>query len=129
MTLQEKQNLINYRLSKAKTTFQEIDLLVKNELWNTAVNRLYYACFYAINALLITKDIMPQTHGGVRLQFGLHFIKTGIIDKELGTFFSDLFDVRLTSDYDDYIDFTQSDVLEMIEPVSQLLTHIAIIHP
>lgn len=74
----QKQELINYRFKKAKETLLEIDLHVENELWNTAINRLYYACYYAVNALLLSKDIKAQTHAGVRQMFGLHFIKTGI---------------------------------------------------
>lgn len=46
------------------------------------INRLYYACFYAVIALLIKNNISTQTHDGARTQFGLIFVKTGIIDKE-----------------------------------------------
>lgn len=37
--------LSKYRLEKANETLLEIDILVQNELWNTAVNRMYYACY------------------------------------------------------------------------------------
>lgn len=44
----ERRELVLYRLNKAQETLSEIDLLVANQLWNTAVNRLYYACYYAV---------------------------------------------------------------------------------
>ena len=53
---------------------------------------MYYACFYAVIALLIKNNISTQTHDGARTQFGLIFVKTGIIDKESGKLFSKLFD-------------------------------------
>jgi len=109
MNQEERQELVEYRITKARETYNEVDLHVENELWNTAVNRLYYACYYAVIALLIDKDIHAQTHSGVRQMFGLHFVKSGLIDKESGNFYSDIFDMRQTGDYDDYIDFKKED--------------------
>lgn len=43
MNQQEREELIKYRLVKARDTFKEVELLIENKLWNTAVNRLYYA--------------------------------------------------------------------------------------
>ena len=121
MKNEDKKELIKYRLERAKKTFEEIDILIKNELWNTAINRLYYACYYAVIALLSNKDIYPQTHAGVRQMFGMHFIKTGIIDNYLGKFFSDIFDKRQTGDYDDFIEYNKNDIVELIEPARQLI--------
>jgi uncharacterized protein (UPF0332 family) len=75
-------------------------------------------------ALLIDKDIHAQTHSGVRQMFGLHFVKPGLIDKEAGKFYSDIFDMRQTGDYDDYIDFKKEDVLDMIGPADELISKI-----
>ncbi|NOX85387.1 MAG: HEPN domain-containing protein [Chlorobi bacterium] len=84
----ERKDLINYRLSRARSTLNEVSVLVDNELWNTAVNRLYYACYYAVIALLLHNKIQAQTHGGVRQMFGLHFIKTRLFDKKHITIFN-----------------------------------------
>ena len=96
MNNQERKELVQYRLGRAKDTLNEVKLHVDNDLWNTAVNRLYYACYYAVIALLVNKEIGAQTHAGVRQMFGLHFIKSGLIDKELGKFYTDIFDKRQT---------------------------------
>lgn len=127
MNQEERQELVKYRIIKARETFNEIYLHIENELWNTAVNRLYYACYYAVIALLIDKDIHAQTHSGVRQMFGLHFVKSGLIDKESGKFFTDIFDMRQTGDYDDYIDFKKEDVLDLIEPANELISKIEIL--
>lgn len=117
----QRWELADYRMKKATATFSEVALLIENELWNTSVNRLYYACFYAVSALLIFNNIPSKTHSGVRQLFGLHFVKTGIVEKETGKFFSYLFDQRQTGDYDDFYDFKKEDVLELIEPTKALL--------
>ena len=122
MTFEERQELVKYRIQKARETYNEVQLHIDNELWATAVNRLYYACYYAVIAMFIDKEIQPQTHAGVRQMFGLHFIKTGIVDSSIGKFFSDIFDIRQTGDYDDFIIFEKEDVLDLLEPANHLIT-------
>jgi uncharacterized protein (UPF0332 family) len=124
MTREERNELATYRITKARNTFRETDLLITNNLWNTAVNRLYYACYYAVSALLISKEIETQTHAGARQMFGLHFIKSGLIELSLGKFYSRLFDLRQTGDYDDFLDFSEEDTLDLLEPANRLITHI-----
>jgi len=124
MNDQERKELVNYRINRAKDTLKEVDLHVVNELWSTAINRLYYACYYAVIALLVSKEIDAQTHAGVRQMFGLHFIKPGLIDNELGKFYSDIFDKRQTGDYDDFVDFSKEEVVHMLLPAHKLITEI-----
>ena len=124
MNEKDRIELVSYRIRKARETLKEVDLHIKNQLWNTAVNRLYYACYYAVIALLVSKGIKAQSHAGVRQMFGLHFIKTNIIEKDLGKFYTDLFDKRQTGDYDDFIDFKKEDVVDLLEPADRLITKI-----
>lgn len=86
---------------------------------------MYYASYYAVSALLINDSIQAQTHSGVRQMFGLHYIKTGMIDKDLGKFYSDIFDKRQTGDYEDFIDFTNQDVSDLIPQTKDLISKIS----
>ena len=95
-------DLIKYRTSRSLETLKEADLLIQNEFWNASINRIYYACYYAVNALLLKSKINSSSHKGIRQLFGLHFIQTGLISKEDGRLISDLFDRRQTGDYDDF---------------------------
>ena len=113
MTDADRKEIVKYRINRAHETLQEVDIFIEHQLWNTAVNRLYYACYYAVNALLINLKIKAQTHAGVRKMFGLHFIKTGKIDKDSGKFYSILFDKRITGDYDDFVRQKEEDVLQL----------------
>ncbi|MFI5142183.1 MAG: HEPN domain-containing protein [Bacteroidia bacterium] len=74
-------------------------MLINNRMWNAAVNRLYYACFYAVNALLIKKQIQARKHSGIIQMFNLHFIHTGLLSKEYGKFYTTLFDMRQSGDH------------------------------
>jgi uncharacterized protein (UPF0332 family) len=56
--------------------------------------------------------------------FGLHFVKTEIIAKDLGKFYSDIFDMRHSGDYDDFVNYTKEDVLTAIDPAKDLISNI-----
>ena len=116
-----KEDYINYRLDRAYEAFEDAKLLAENDRWNTAINRLYYASFYSIIALLIKNGIETQTHDGVRTQFGLKYIKTGIIDKKFGKLFTKLFDFRLKGDYGDLFDFDKDIVSPLFDEVELLI--------
>ncbi len=49
--------LIKYRHSRALETFQEALILARENYWNATANRLYYACFYAVSALLLKVNV------------------------------------------------------------------------
>lgn len=99
-----------YPLQRAKETIREVEKHIENGFWNTAINRMYYACFYAVGALLIKNDISATSHSGLRLQFGQKFIKTELIDKKYSKIYSDLFEKRHKGDYNDFFDYDEETV-------------------
>ena len=119
-----KADYINYRIDRAYEALEDAKLLAENDRWNTAVNRLYYSSFYAVIALLIKNGIETQTHDGVRTQFGLLFVKTGIIDKKFGKLFSKLFDYRLKGDYGDLFNFDKDIVEPLFDDVELMINTI-----
>lgn len=129
MNSEDRAAVVRYRMARASEVLAEVRVHVEHRFWNTAVNRLYYACYYAVSALLVSKGISATTHSGVRQMFGLHFIKEELIPKDLGKFYSDIFDMRQTGDYEDYLDFTEEDVLDLQEPAQRLIETISVILP
>ena len=124
MTISNREDYINYRFHRAEESFEEALILAKEERWNAVINRLYYACFYAVIALLIKNNISTQTHDGARTQFGLFFVKTGIINKESGKLFSKLFDYRQKGDYGDLFDYDEELTAPLINKVKEFLIEI-----
>jgi uncharacterized protein (UPF0332 family) len=116
-----KQDLIKYRLFRAKDTLDDAMILADKQKWNSTINRLYYAAYYAVTALLLASDINSTTHNGTKSKFSEHFIKTNLISKEYGKIYSQLFTWRQKGDYDDLFDFTEENVKPYFEPVSSLI--------
>ena len=100
-----------YRINRAKETLNEV--LIENKLWNTSINRMYYACFYAVSALLVKNGIEASTHKGVRQQFGQAFVKKGMVSRELAKHYTDMFEKRSKGDYNDFFDYEEDTVVSL----------------
>ncbi len=107
--------IVGYRLERAYHTLGEADLLYGNGYFNTAINRLYYACYYAAVALLLSRGIETATHNGVKTRLSMHFVRNGKLSIEHSTTFGLLFDKRHSSDYSDFA-YCDAALVEMLRP-------------
>lgn len=107
-------DIVRYRLENAKKTLAEVEVHRDNGYFNTAVNRMYYACYYAASALLIAFGIETKSHDGVRQQLGKQVVLSGKLPAELGKFYSQLFFKRTSADYEDFIDQTLETVNDLL---------------
>lgn len=105
-------------------TFNAARVLADNGFWNSAVNRLYYAVFYAVNAILVHNEIYSSSHSGLRSQFSLHFIKTGKLEKKYGALLSELYDWRQKGDYDNIFDYDSDSVKPLFNRVLEMINEI-----
>ncbi|HKK10994.1 MAG TPA: HEPN domain-containing protein, partial [Bacteroidales bacterium] len=101
----ERTAYVKYRIETAYKTFKAARVLADNRFWNSSVNRLYYALFYVVNALLVLNEIQTKSHTATKSQFSMHYIKTGKLDKKYGRLLSQLFDWRQKGDYENIFDY------------------------
>ena len=116
--------LVNYRLERAKESIEEAKILVERGHVNTFINRLYYACFYAVSALLLTKGLSSPKHSGVRSLFHQNFVKSGIMGIESGQFFDELFDNRQKADYSDLLRIHVNEVYHWYDETKEFVAKI-----
>jgi uncharacterized protein (UPF0332 family) len=102
-------DLVKYRVSRALESLSEAKILAESSHWNACVNRLYYACFYAVSALLVLHKMKSKKHSGIRSFFNLHFVKTGIVSLESARIYNDLFERRQEGDYEDFFVFNEAE--------------------
>ena len=118
---QEFIDLAKYRLEKAKNTLSYAKSYVDDTTLDSTVNRIYYAMFYAVNALLITKGLYSSKHSGVRSIFNREIVNKGLIEKQWGEFFTDMFDRRQKGDYKDFVEFEKQDVEEWLKKSEEFI--------
>jgi len=121
----EKQALIAYRLERARQTLEEAVLLLEAGHTNACVNRLYYACFYAVSALLLTRNISTSKHGYLRALLHQDYVKPGRVSEQMGKHFDLLFDSRHEGDYEDFVCFEAENVRPLLEPTKSFVDQIA----
>jgi hypothetical protein len=121
----EKQALITYRLERARQALEEATLLLKAGHANAYVNRLYYACFYAVSALLLTRDISTSKHRHLRTLLHQDYVKLGLVSVVMGKHFDLLFDSRHEGDYEDFVLFEVETVRPWFEPTKSFVDQIA----
>jgi len=126
MTLKEenRNDIVNYRLHRAKETLAEAKGAFEMGFWHATANRLYYACFYAVHALLMKNGHLTRTHNGVFTLFGKYFVLNGIVSKEQNKLYGTLLELRQDGDYGDWVVIKEEDVKPLIEPVEIFIAEI-----
>ncbi len=66
-------NEVKSLLSRARRYIKSAKLLIKDGDHESAVSRVYYAMFYSVEALLLTKGLSFSSHKAVISTFGQHF--------------------------------------------------------
>jgi uncharacterized protein (UPF0332 family) len=124
MNSNDERDIVAYKLYRANDAIEEVAFLLEHKRFTTAINRLYYGCFYAVTALLYTKGILIKRHSAAIQMFGLHFVSTGLISRASGKFYSEIFEMRQDSDYESFIEFEEQEVVELLPLAKNLISEI-----
>jgi len=124
----EEEHYIRVLLSRSRESFAAAELLIENQFFHPAINRLYYACFYAVSALLVQFGVSAKTHTGVRTLFSDRVIRIGLLPNEYGDLYTKLFNLRHETDYAVLIEIDPAEtrgrlpsVKRFIEAIEQLI--------
>ena len=108
----EKCILSQVRYEHALECLQSAKALVELGQFKSAANRIYYAAFHAMRAVLSLDGIDMKHHSGVISEFRRLYIKEGIFETKISGIISDLFNIRTDSDYDDFYIISKSAVTQ-----------------
>jgi uncharacterized protein (UPF0332 family) len=120
----ERRAIIEYRMARAREAIDEAGLLFEAGHINAYVNRLYYACYYSVSALLLTKGTSTSKHGRLRALLHQELVKPGVLPVEMGQHFDRLFASRQKGDYEDLSFFKADEVAGWIEETLSLVSHV-----
>ena len=118
---EERRTMVALEMEKAHRFLNQAQMVQDMQQWDLAANRYYYACFHAVQALFIHNGLASKTHSGMLSQFGLHFIKPGIIEDRLGGFLTRMEQLREKGDYNCLFSINEEELGTIIEPAKELI--------
>lgn len=126
MTLKddERKSLIQYRIQQADETINDVHLLIENNRYRAAVNRIYYGMFYALLALGLVYHYETSKHTQLIGWFNKNFIYQGVIEPQYGKYINQAFNARSKGDYDIYISFQKEQVEDMFGEMQDFIARI-----
>lgn len=124
LSIEERNIIVALELKRARETYDDIGCLISANRLNGAANRMYYAVFHAVCALLIHDGHQVSTHKGSHALFSLHYIKTDILPREYGQLYSQLQTMREESDYNCAYDVEMDEIEQRLKPAKRLIEDI-----
>lgn len=121
---EERKIIVGLEIEKAENIVSQINELEKLSYWDNIANRLYYALFHAVSALLIFDKHNVSTHKGSIVLFGQFYIKTGVFNINDGRLFSQLQTIREKSDYNCAYQTSEDEIKPLIYPTIELIKRI-----
>ena len=97
--IDHKNAVIKYWMEKAQESMESATSEFNSNRNTTAVRNLYYACFYALTAVLLKEGSAFKKHTGVKAALHKDLIKTGVVEPGWGKFYNRIFDSRHEGDY------------------------------
>lgn len=120
--MQDKnKDLSQYRLSNASETLEVANDCFDNGHYRDAINRSYYAAFYAAKAILALEEIDFKRHKDVIAYFNKEYVATEKIPKDIGKKLARLQQKREKSDYDDFFIASQDEAFSQIEAAKDII--------
>jgi uncharacterized protein (UPF0332 family) len=124
MTPEQRQILVQRESVRARHHLAQADEMLSLGHWDIAANRQYYACYHAVQALFVSRELSGSTHKGMISQFSLHFVKPGIVSMEQGSFLSRMMQLRKKADYNCYYDISEAEVRSLATSAHEFVEQI-----
>ena len=102
-------------LARAEDCLSDAVFNLEHDRLQVAVNRSYYCIFDCVIALLHEQAVFTKTHQGAHTKFHEHYIKTGLLDSELGKMLLLVFELRQSADYDFQYELAEQDVATALD--------------
>ena len=118
---QQRNIVVSYWWEKAEDSLLSAERELDAGALVFSINRLYYALYYAVSAVLLRKEFIFSKHSGVRAAFHREIIKSGLMDTKWGRLYDQLFEDRHEGDYVALTDFDKLYVEEKLLQCRQFL--------
>jgi uncharacterized protein len=113
--------VVRYWWDKAHESLRAARRELAADAYTFAINRAYYALFYAVSALLLEERRRFSKHSGVRAAFNRDLVKPGRLSRKHGELYNQLFRDRQEGDYIEFTTFDAPYVQEKIVACEEFL--------
>jgi uncharacterized protein (UPF0332 family) len=117
-------DLIKYRLQQAEEVVSDVELLINNNRFRSAVNRIYYGMFYSLLALGLAEGFETSKHAQLIGWFNKNFVYSGKINDRFGKIVTKAYNRRTKSDYDTFVTYEKDKVLQMFTEMKDFIGEI-----
>ena len=124
MMPEQMERLLRFRMEQAYETLREAKILLRESALRGAVNRAYYAMFYALMAVLATKRLGASKHSGALALFDRQFVKPGLFTRDLSRSLHLAFERRQMNDYGEMVPTTSQMAEEALADAEAFLAAI-----
>lgn len=124
ITERPRSEMVRYWWSKAEDSLGSARREFEAGSLSFAMNRIYYAAFYGVCAVLMEQGLLFKKHSGVRSAFHHEFIKTSKLDPKWGKLYDQLFEDRQEGDYVVFVSFEHEYVASQLKECAQFLENL-----
>lgn len=124
---EELRELVQYWFKKSQESLDAARDELKAGRLSFSVNRIYYACFYAVSAVLLQEKLRFKKHSGVRATFHQHLVKSEKVSREHGKLYDELFEARQRGDYIELVSFEKDQVEDWLQQASKFVEAIRLL--
>lgn len=114
--------LCKYRIQEAKDSLTVAKKCLEDDFYKDAINRSYYAAFYAVKGVLSLGTVDFKRHKDVIAYFNKEYVATKIFSREVGRRLATLKQLREKSDYDDFYIASKEKAEEQVETASMVIS-------
>jgi len=121
MTSKDLTAIVQHRFERARRALNDAGTLYAKSSFEGSMNRIYYAMFYAVNALALAYGFTTSKHSSLLGWFNKTIIHSGILPEKEGILLRESFEWRLQGDYADFVEIDDEQVCEMLERSAQFI--------
>ena len=108
-------------MKKANESLNAARDLLKGGYPDFSAGRSYYAMFYSVEDVLLTKNLSFSKHKAVISAFGKELVKTGEIPSHVHRYILDAFDIRQFGDYGPIGSVSEEEARDLTERAKELI--------
>ena len=116
------QAAVEAHIKRAYDSIAMAEILLEKEYFDGTASHAYYAAFNACAAALLKHELVFKRHGAVIAEFNRLFVKTGSVEKSVGSALNELFELRIIGDYGENRHVQLEDARNAVEAAKKLIS-------